>query len=103
MVAKTGKLKARQVSNGSRARIRREIRSLALRGFSGRYSNSLYALEKGRATRANCRSFPVMALCRGDLLDVRAQGLQAWIDRLNQSELPAVASVVKDLTRLAVQ
>jgi len=35
-------------------------------------------------------------------LDVRAQGLQAWIDRLNQSELPALASVVKDLQRLAV-
>ncbi len=43
-----------------------------------------------------------MALCRGDLLDVRAQGLQAWVDRLNQSELPALASVVKDLQRLAV-
>jgi len=35
-------------------------------------------------------------------LDVRAQGLQAWVDRLNQSELPALASVVKDLQRLAV-
>jgi HD-like signal output (HDOD) protein len=34
-------------------------------------------------------------------LDVRAQGLQAWIDRLNQSELPALASVVKDIQRLA--
>lgn len=35
-------------------------------------------------------------------MDVRAQGLQAWVDRLNQSELPALASVVKDLQRLAV-
>ena len=43
-----------------------------------------------------------MALWRGDLLDVRAQGLEAWVDRLNQSELPALASVVKDLQRLAV-
>jgi len=34
-------------------------------------------------------------------LDVRAQGVQAWIERLNQSELPALASVVKDLQRLA--
>ena len=40
-----------------------------------------------------------MALWRGDLLDVRAQGVQAWIERLNQSELPALASVVKDLQR----
>ena len=34
-------------------------------------------------------------------MDVRAQGVQAWIERLNQSELPALASVVKDLQRLA--
>ncbi len=36
-------------------------------------------------------------------MDVRAQGVQAWIERLNQSELPALASVVKDLQRLAEQ
>ncbi|MBK3867222.1 hypothetical protein GFL09_05865 [Pseudomonas stutzeri] len=59
MVARAGKLKARQVSNSSRARIRRGIRSLALTGFSGRYSNSLYALEKGQAAWAKRLSFPL--------------------------------------------
>lgn len=33
-------------------------------------------------------------------MSVRTQGLQPWIDRLNQSELPALAAVVTDLQRL---
>jgi len=33
-------------------------------------------------------------------LGARSQGLQAWIERLNQSELPALAGVVQDLQRL---
>ncbi len=33
-------------------------------------------------------------------MPVRTQGLQSWIERLNQSELPALASVVTDLQRL---
>ena len=33
----------------------------------------------------------------------RCYGLQAWIDRLNQSELPALAAVVQDLQRLTEQ
>lgn len=36
-------------------------------------------------------------------MDVRSHGLQSWIDRLNQAELPALASVVQDLQRLAQQ
>ena len=31
----------------------------------------------------------------------RSVGLQAWIDRLNQAELPALAAVVQDLHRLS--
>lgn len=31
----------------------------------------------------------------------RSIGLQSWIDRLNQAELPALASVVQDLHRLS--
>ncbi|HSC85286.1 MAG TPA: HDOD domain-containing protein, partial [Pseudomonas sp.] len=31
----------------------------------------------------------------------RSMGLQAWIDRLNQAELPALASVVQDIHRLS--
>ena len=33
-------------------------------------------------------------------MPVHTQGLQSWIERLNQSELPALASVVTDLQRL---
>lgn len=33
----------------------------------------------------------------------RSHGLQSWIDRLNQAELPALAAVVQDLQRLAQQ
>lgn len=33
----------------------------------------------------------------------RSHGLQSWIDRLNQAELPALAAVVLDLQRLAEQ
>ncbi len=36
-------------------------------------------------------------------MEVRSHGLQSWIDRLNQAELPALASVVQDLQRLAQQ
>ncbi|MGH8433252.1 MAG: HDOD domain-containing protein [Pseudomonas sp.] len=32
---------------------------------------------------------------------IRSHGLQSWIDRLNQAELPALAAVVQDLHRLA--
>lgn len=34
-------------------------------------------------------------------MDTRSHGLQAWIDRLNEAELPALATVVQDLQRLA--
>lgn len=33
-------------------------------------------------------------------MGIRSQGLQAWVERLNQSELPALAGVVQDLQRL---
>lgn len=33
----------------------------------------------------------------------RSHGLQSWIDRLNEAELPALASVVQDLHRMAQQ
>jgi HD-like signal output (HDOD) protein len=36
-------------------------------------------------------------------LPERSHGLQSWIDRLNQAELPALAAVVQDLQRLAQQ
>jgi len=36
-------------------------------------------------------------------LSESSYGLQAWIDRLNQSELPALAAVVQDLQRLTEQ
>ncbi|WP_439858724.1 HDOD domain-containing protein [Pseudomonas sp. MBLB4136] len=34
-------------------------------------------------------------------MGTRSHGLQSWIERLNEAELPAVASVVQDLHRLA--
>ncbi|PAU56958.1 HDOD domain-containing protein [Pseudomonas indica] len=34
-------------------------------------------------------------------MEERCHGLQSWIDRLNQAELPALAAVVQDLHRLA--
>lgn len=74
---------------------------MALSGFSGGYSNSLSALEKGRWSRANCQLFQYAAeAARRPALGARSQGLQAWIERLNQSELPALAGVVQDLQRL---
>lgn len=36
-------------------------------------------------------------------MGARSQGLQAWIERLNQSELPALAGVVQDLQRLTLE
>lgn len=39
----------------------------------------------------------------GTKLPERSHGLQSWIDRLNQAELPALAAVVQDLQRLAQQ
>ena len=39
----------------------------------------------------------------GTNLSERSHGLQSWIDRLNQAELPALAAVVQDLQRLAQQ
>lgn len=36
-------------------------------------------------------------------MEVRSHGLQSWIDRLNQAELPALAAVVQDLQRLSQQ
>lgn len=36
-------------------------------------------------------------------MGTRSHGLQSWIDRLNQAELPALAAVVQDLHRLAQQ
>lgn len=36
-------------------------------------------------------------------MDTRSHGLQSWIERLNQAELPALAAVVQDLQRLAQQ
>src|SRR6218665_1040682 len=35
------------------------------------------------------------------ILATRTHGLQSWIDRLNQAELPALAAVVQDLHHLA--
>jgi HD-like signal output (HDOD) protein len=35
------------------------------------------------------------------ILGIRSQGLQQWLDRLNEAELPALAIVVQDLHRLA--
>src|SRR3990167_3366985 len=35
------------------------------------------------------------------ILGLRSHGLQSWIDRLNEAELPALAAVVQDLHRLA--
>jgi HD-like signal output (HDOD) protein len=63
----------------------------------------LYPLEKEKARR------PVSApdgnnerlLCEVFTLAARTHGLQSWIDRLNQAELPALAAVVQDLHRLA--
>lgn len=37
------------------------------------------------------------------ILGIRSQGVQSWIDRFNQAELPALAAVVQDLHRLAQQ
>ncbi|WP_439888485.1 HDOD domain-containing protein [Pseudomonas sp. MBLB4123] len=34
-------------------------------------------------------------------MDTRCHGLQSWIERLNEAELPALAAVVQDLHRLA--
>ncbi|NQD94755.1 HDOD domain-containing protein [Pseudomonas sp. CrR25] len=36
-------------------------------------------------------------------MGTRSHGLQSWIERLNQAELPALAAVVQDLHRLAQQ
>lgn len=40
---------------------------------------------------------------RTQILSETIYGLQSWIDRLNQSELPALAAVVQDLQRLTQQ
>lgn len=37
------------------------------------------------------------------ILGIRSHGVQSWIDRFNQAELPALAAVVQDLHRLAQQ
>lgn len=44
-----------------------------------------------------------MALSEVFILNESTYGLQSWIDRLNQSDLPALAAVVQDLQRLTEQ
>ncbi len=77
---------------------------MALSVFSAGYSNSLYPLEKDQPSGQTAFPF-IDARIEGKvaILSETTFGLQSWIDRLNQSELPALAAVVQDLQRLTEQ